>query len=121
MTKNIPKAMVTSMYGNEDMIDYMSTYRTQDKMRGKHYVPRGALFWFSCNQYGDFTGSCWFIKTVPDMDLMLTSYFGTGYRKRKQKEKKTVPQIFTDDITLETNKFSHIKPKLYQKPDRKDK
>ena len=111
---NLPKAMVTSIYGHEDMIDYMSTYRTQDKMKGKHYIPRGGLFWFTCNQYGDLTGSCYFIKSVPDQELYATSYFGT-YRKRKPKEVPTLPKVFTDDKTVEEHKQSSVKPRLYQK------
>ena len=105
---NIPKAMVTSMDEHEDMIDYLSTYRTQDKMHGKHYVPYGALFWFECNQYGDLMDNCYFIKKVPVQELMDKSYFGTGYRKimNKEKVRLTLPQVlskadrFTEHKTL---------------------
>lgn len=113
---NIPKAMVTSMIGHEDMIDYMSSYRTQDKMYGKHYVPCGALFWFTCNQYGDFTGSCYFIKKVPVMELMQKSYMGTGYRKllRKKKITKTVPQVLCEDERLVKHVLKEKKLRLKQ-------
>lgn len=112
---NIPKAMVTSLYGHEDMIDYMSSYRAQDKFKGKHYVPKGALFWFTCNQYGDFTGSCFFIKNVPDEELMKISYMGTGYRKIIKKKKKVLTmleRLNKDDRLVE---YNTVKPKLKQK------
>ena len=112
---NIPKAMVTSVYGHEDMIDYMSTYRTQDKMGGKHYLPEGGLFWFSCNEYGDFTGHVIFIKNVPDEKLLEQSYLGKGYRKRKPKKKPKFKQLFTDDITVA--KRNTVKPILYNGKD----
>lgn len=112
---NIPKAMVTCLYGHEDMIDYMSTYRTQDKFKGKHYIPKGALFWFTCNEYGDFTGSCFFIKNVPDEKLMKESFFGTGYRKLilKKKEPPSLLKKLNSDARLVEHKT--VKPKLRQK------
>ena len=113
-TMNIPKAMVTSMFGHEDMIDYMATYRTQDKWKGKHYTPEGALFWFTCNRYGDFTGSCYFVKKVPDPELLAKSYYGTGYRKMKPKTKPTLPKVLVDDPRVEKHKCSFVKPRLYQ-------
>lgn len=98
------------------MIDYMSSYRTQDKMKGKHYVPKGGLYWFTCNQYGDFTGSCFFIKEVPDMKLMEESYLGTGYRKliNKKKPVPTLPEALCKDKHLLENVLHERKPKLKQ-------
>ena len=113
---NIPKALVTSMIGHEDMIDYMSTYRSPDKFKGKQYLARGGLFWFTCNQYGDLTGSCYFIKRVPDEELLKESFHGLGYRKVIKKKKKTltVPQIFCEDKYLAKDILNEIRPKLKQ-------
>ena len=104
------------MYGHEDMIDYLSTYRWQEKFKGKHHVPRGALFWFTCNSYGDLTGSCYFIKNVPDMELMGQSYMGTGYRKHilKKKEVRTLPKVLCDDERLAEHILKEKKLKLHQ-------
>jgi len=78
------------MAGHEDMIDYLSTYRIQYGFKKKIRLFKGAMFWFTCNQYGDFTGSCYFVKTVPDQELLQKSFWGTGYRKIIRKEKKTL-------------------------------
>jgi len=52
------------------MLDYLSDYRTQDKMRGVHYYPSGALCWFECNQYGDPTGTVYYARKIPDIKLL---------------------------------------------------
>lgn len=57
------------------LVAYMSNFRTRDHMHGstrfKHkdtlkYTPKGALFWFECDEYGDRTGPALFIKMFPD-------------------------------------------------------
>lgn len=52
------------------MLDYLSDYRTQDKMRGIHYYPSGALCWFETNAYGDPTGKVYYVRKVPNMELI---------------------------------------------------
>lgn len=113
---NIPKALVTSLNGNEDMIDYMSSYRTQDKLHGKHYVPQGGLFWFECNEYGDFKGPCYFIKKVPDQELMNESFMGTGYRKliHKKKEAPPLSNVLSRDRQGVEDILTVKKPRLKQ-------
>ena len=58
-------------------------------MRGVHYYPSGALCWFETNQYGDPTGSVYYIKKVPDMELLKIPQRQRGYKKlMKDKSKK---------------------------------
>lgn len=86
---NLPKVLVTSIYGHNDMLDYLSDYRTQDKMKGVHYYPSGALCWFETNQYGDPLGAVYYIKKVPDIKFLEIPRRKRGlYRLLKQQQKK---------------------------------
>jgi len=70
----LPKVMVYSPYGNDEIIRFLSNFRTRDHMHNggyeheatKKYYPEGALFWFECNRYGEMTGPALFVKFVPD-------------------------------------------------------
>lgn len=71
---SLRKVLVTSIYGHEDMIDYLSIYRTQDKFKGEKFYVKGALCWFETDQYGDPIGSVYFIKRIPDQEILKTRY-----------------------------------------------
>lgn len=77
--QNMPKVLVTSIHGNELLVDFMSGYRTRDHMHGskhkstKKYYPEGMLCWFPCDHYGQQTGPALIVKRVPD-------YHGTSDR-----------------------------------------
>jgi len=71
----MPKLVVNTPTGHNEMIDFLSSFRTRDHMHGddnfdhedtKKYYPHGALFWFECNKYGDPTGQCLYVKSVPE-------------------------------------------------------
>ena len=71
----MPKALVRELEGHEDMIAFLSNFRTRDHMHGarrwkhertKKYYPEGALFWFECDVYGRQNGPAYYIKHVPD-------------------------------------------------------
>lgn len=70
------------------MLDYLSDYRTQDKMHGVHYYPSGALCWFETNQYGDPTGSVYYARKVPDMKLLEIPRRRRGFAGLLNKQKK---------------------------------
>ena len=112
---NLSKVLVTSMYGHDDMLDYFSDFRTQDKMHGTHYYPRGALCWFETDQYGDLLGSVYYARTIPVMAMLELPMKERGFRRLKaQREKgKTLKEILVkekpDNSVLET-----IKPKLHK-------
>ena len=112
----MPKVLVTSIYGHDDMLDYLSDYRTQDKLRGVHYYPKGILCWFETNQYGDPTGSVYLIKRIPDMRLLDLPRNQRGYRRllKQQKTNKSIKYSLTKEKA--DNEFmADIKPILPQK------
>lgn len=74
------------------------------------YYPKGALFWFVCNAYGEPLGTAIYIKCVPD-------------RKRVAREKAleaydlSAPPIskrLSADAGMIDLRQSGVKPKLYQ-------
>ena len=103
------------MYGHQDMIDYLSDYRTQDKMRGVHYYPKGMLCWFETNQYGDPLGSVYIIKNVPDMELLELPRRQRGYRQllKNQNKEISLKELFARD-RFDTEKIAVVKPKLHK-------
>ena len=70
------------------MLDYLSDYRTQDKMHGVHYYPSGALCWFETNQYGDPIGSVYYVRKIPDEKILNTPRRQRGFNKLLQQRKK---------------------------------
>ena len=97
------------------MLDYLSDYRTQDKMRGVHYYPKGALCWFETNQYGDPTGSVYFVRQIPDMKLLETPKNERGYRRliRNQNKKEQLKNLFAKEKP-DTDSIAVVKPKLHK-------
>ncbi len=67
--KNMTKVLVTSFTGHEDLIEYMSNFRSIRYYRKRdrdRFMVRGAMFWFPCNQYGERTNETpVFITMVP--------------------------------------------------------
>ena len=96
------------------MLDYLSDYRTQDSFKGKHYYPSGALCWFETNQYGDPTGTVFYIRKVPDLDLLNISSQQRGYKRlmAQKNKKKSIKEILTKEIGVEEQSF--VKPQLHQ-------
>lgn len=68
-----PKLLVRNPFEHPEMIDFMRFYRTREHMhKGKYihkatkkYYPRGGLFWFECDKYGEQTGYSIFVMKVP--------------------------------------------------------
>ena len=86
---NLSALLVTSIYGHDDMLDYFSDFRTQDKPHGTHYYPKGALCWFETNQYGEPIGSVYFVRKIPNMKMLELPMAKRGFRQLKaQRELK---------------------------------
>ena len=112
---NLAKVLVTSIYGHDDMLDYFSDFRTQDKAHGVHYYPKGALCWFETNQYGDPTGSVYFVRKIPDIKMLELPMNERGFRRLKaqQCKEKTLNGILSKE-NIDTGTLETIKPKLHK-------
>ena len=108
---NLQKVLVTSIFGHDDLLDYLSDYRTQDKYKGVHYHPSGALCWFACNQYGDPTGMVYYARKIPDMKLLEIPRRKRGFRKLLQKTKYLVKDNFIRE-NVDTEVWPTVKPRL---------
>lgn len=104
---NLPKVLVTSIYGHDDMLDYLSDYRTQDKMGGVHYYPSGALCWFETNQYGEPLGPVYYMRKIPDMKLLEIPRRQRGYKKLLKQQKRT---ISTKEKLIKENADTEMRP-----------
>ena len=84
-----------------------------DHEETKKYYPKGALFWFECNKFGEPLGSAVFIEKIP--------------RKIKGKEDSGMQRLeaarayirplklaLAREPTCEVNPYSCIKPRLKQ-------
>ena len=103
------------MYGHDDLLDYFSDFRTQDKMHGTHYYPRGALCWFETDQYGDLLGSVYFARRIPVMEMLELPMTQRGLRqlKRLRLDGKTLKEIWTKQ-NKDTEILPTIKPKAHK-------
>lgn len=113
---NLPKVLVTSIYGHDDLIDYLSDYRTQDKLRGVHYYPKGALCWFETNQYGDPTGQVYYIKKIPDEKQWDIPRRQRGLKrllKQQNKQYNLKERLIKERADMDT--IAVVKPILSQK------
>lgn len=122
--RTMNKVMVKNLSGNEDMIDFLCGYRTRDHMHGdrnytheetKKYYPKGALFWFECNEYGEPGKYAVFITRVPiESKKRLTD---AGFKTLKEKRNQAVPMktILSREPACEVNVYSEIKPRLPQR------
>lgn len=120
-TYNLPKVLVTETYGHDDMIKFMSSYQKKDYKTKKHYHPRGALCWFSCNQYGDPMGTAVFIKRVPEF-VWIFNFKEKGYQQlKKDREKiREVNELLASDVKLDVMSFTDKKASLHQQSHRQD-
>lgn len=109
----LPKVLVTSIYGHDELLDYLSDYRTQDKMYGVHYYPSGALCWLETNQYGDPVGSIYIVRKVPDLKLLEKPMRERGMRKllQDQNRKLTLNEKFAKEKP-DTEQWNYEKPRF---------
>lgn len=118
----MPKVLVTSLVGNDHLIDFMSAYRTRDKMYRvdkrktkamRKYYPEGALFWFPCDIEGRQKGPALFIKQVPDKNIRETD---KGFQRLKEalSKRPRMNETLSQEPGMLDLTFSHIKPKLKQ-------
>lgn len=119
-TSKLPRVLVTEVLGHQDMVDFMSSYQRTDS-NGKHFHPRGALCWFSCNQYGDPTGETVFVKFVPEF-IWIFDFDKKGYQKLKKDRAKvkTYKELLTSEPSAEVMMFTDTKLRLHQDSHRKD-
>lgn len=117
----MPKVLVTSLIGHEDMIDFMSSYRTRDKMykvHGRHtkamkkYYPEGALFWFPCDISGIQKDAALFIKRVPDKKGQTDQ----GFTRLKERWNRVIPikELLSREPAMLDMPYSDVRPKLRQ-------
>ena len=113
---NLQKVLVTSIYGHDDLLDYLSDYRTQDKLRGVHYYPKGALCWFETNQYGDPTGMVYLARRIPDEKQWNIPRRQRGLKRLLDQQKKiyNLKEKFTKERS-DTETIAVVKPILSQK------
>ena len=118
---NMPKVLVRSMLDHDDMIEFLSRYNTRDHIHGSEkysheetmkYYPEGAMFWFSCNEYGEPGSYALFIKKVPDGKCVTSSF-----QKLKESRSRKIPikDVFLKDKHFIENENSCVKPKLVQR------
>ena len=119
--KNLPRVIVTEITGHEDIINFMSSYQCQDK-KGKHYHPRGMLCWYSCNSYGETTGTVIPIKRVPEY-VWIFDFKNKGFQRLKREQNVIPPlnEVLTRDSAVISLESTNIKPKLHQQSQKKDK
>lgn len=101
------------------MLDYLSDYRTQDKLRGVHYYPVGALCWFECDQYGNPTGSVYYARKIPDIKLFKEPKRKRGLKGLTEAQNRTISikEKFTKE-KADTEQWETVKPRFEYK--RKD-
>ena len=119
----MPKVLVTTLTGHEEMIDFLSCYRTRDKMystyrrktkKTRKYYPKGALFWFPCDIYGVQKGPALFIKRVPDPKYKSATDKGFERLKMSMQRKPLMSEVLSADPSMVDLHTSHIKPRLVQ-------
>ena len=112
---NLAKVLVTSIHNHDEMLNYFSDFRTQDKLHGVHYYPRGALCWYEANQYGDLLGTVYYARRIPVMELLDVPQKERGYQRllAQQNKKPTLKELLTRENS-NTDTIVVIKPKLHK-------
>ena len=117
------RVLVTSQTGNELLIDFLSNYRTRDKMIGtaskrktRKYYPEGFLCYFACDLTGQRTGPATLIKRVPDKSV---GNVNEGYKRMKEAlaAVPTIPQLFNRDDNFTDFPCPYVKRKFPQNGD----
>ena len=100
------KVLVTSIYGNDWLIDFMRFYRTRDAPGTSEYeygksALKGALCWFECNQYGEANGTVIIDRFIPDA---AGSDVDEGFQRLKKfrKRKRNAKEILMEDAAYVT-------------------
>lgn len=126
LLRNMNKVLVTSLLGNDLLIDFMCNYRTRDHAHGdprysyeetRKYYPKGALFWFECNKYGEPLGTAIFIIKVPLNKNVRFAESDGGFNRLKAaiSVKPKLNEVLANEPNYETDIYSKIKPKLVQR------
>ena len=117
----MPKVLVTTLVGHEEMIDFLSCYRTRDRMyhagrrnskKTRKYYPEGGLFWFPCDISGFRKGPALFIKRVPDESIGREADQGFNRLKAFWARKPVMSEILTRDSAFYG--LPNTKPRLPQ-------
>lgn len=120
--RSMNKVLVNSITDHQELIDFLCSYRTRDHMHGdkkykhadtKKYYPKGGLFWFECDQYGQKAGAAIFIKRVPDLrnHKKVDDNF-TRYKEHKERV-PSAAEILSREPNEELYTYANIKPKTY--------
>lgn len=70
-----PKLLVRNPFEHPEMIEFLRYYRTREHAHKEKYIheatkkyyPKGGLFWFECDKYGEQTGCTIFVMKVPSI------------------------------------------------------
>jgi len=118
---SLPKILVTEITGHDDMINFMSSYQTQDKRHGPHYHPHGYLCWYECDRYGDPTGVVHPIKKVPEY-VWIFNFKDKGYQrlKRDREKVKTLKEVLSAEPRTTPLHTADVKPKPHQLSHKQD-
>lgn len=114
-TSRLPRVLVTETTGHEEMIEFMSSYQVMHPKTKKHYHPKGALCWYSCNQYGDPTGEVVFIKKVPEY-VWIFDFSNKGFQKLKKTlaVKPQLNEVLSSEPETEVKKYTDTRLLLFQ-------
>lgn len=117
---NMQKVIVKTLIGNENMIDFLCSYRTRDHMHGdkhhkqeatKKYYPKGALFWFECKKNGEPLNNAIFIMKVP-----VKAETDAGFKRLMERNEYVPPvkTVLAREPTMMDDVLYVIKPRLSQ-------
>ena len=109
--ERMPKVLVATPYGHDEMIRFLENYRTRDHMHGLEqfshestlkYYPKGWLCWFECNIYGDITGPAILIEQVPvNNRTQAKSDQGFAELKKELERDKTMDSLTLDPAYID--------------------
>ena len=119
--ESMNRVLVATPCGHDDMIAFLSHYRTRDHMHDsrrysheatKKYYPKGFLCWFECNQFGDQIGEAIIVKRVPDKTNSKSDIGMVVYMDSQTPD--PLWMRFSKDDTVMDLTESSVKPILYQ-------
>lgn len=126
MINAMQRLLVTSINKHDELVDFLSAYRTRDHMHGdkhyrhdatKKYYPEGAIFWFPCSTSGVIARRTLpiFVKLVPDTSVKGKTDDGFTRLKEAMARKPTLREL----INREPNGWLY--PESIAKRKRKEK